>query len=228
MKQKSFRSSFIPSAIHHLNSFKVWWQCCQDHKSLVNAALWGWGGVGGILCWGGGGECKGPQEGLLNIIGGSCQKYHFCRDKGFVVTNTCLSWQKYATKLLSWQNIFVVTSILLSQQNLFCHNKSMLVMTIFVVVATNICRDKFCCTKHVCCNKHNFVATKVLLRQHAFVTTKMILVAAPANGNRWGVEKINVWLLMWYNYCFCISSLKTNLSYDVIKFSVFKVVKTWP
>ena len=47
------------------------------------------------------------------IIGRSCHKYHFCCNKSFVVTNTCLSWQNTSfvmTKVcLSWQ-IFVVTS----------------------------------------------------------------------------------------------------------------------
>ena len=31
---------------------------------------------------------------LIYIIGRSCRKYHFCRDKSFVSTNTCLSRQK--------------------------------------------------------------------------------------------------------------------------------------
>ena len=29
-KQMFFLSSFIPSAIHHLNSLKEWWHCCED------------------------------------------------------------------------------------------------------------------------------------------------------------------------------------------------------
>ena len=60
---------------------------------------------------------------------------------------------------------------LLSRQKYACHDKH-------VFVATNICRDK-----------HNFVATKVLSQQayfcrdkhKAFVVTKIIVVAAPAN-----------------------------------------------
>ena len=84
-------------------------------------------------------------------FGGSCHKYHFCRDKIHL-----LSRQKYAcrektfvaTKLcLSWQNIFVATKLkLLSWQAYFC------------------------------CNKR-----RVLSWQHVLVTTKMILVAAPTN-----------------------------------------------
>ena len=113
--KKHFRWSFIPSAIHHLNSLKEWWQCCEDHKSLVNAAL--------CVC-------------------GCCHKYNFCRDKGFVTTNTCLSWQKYATKLcrdkifLSQQAYFYHDkTCVLSWQTCVCHDKMMF-------VATNICRDK--------------------------------------------------------------------------------------
>ena len=43
---------------------------------------------------------------LFTITGGSCHKYHFCRDKHFVATNTCLSWQNTSfvtTKLLLWR-----------------------------------------------------------------------------------------------------------------------------
>ena len=51
---------------------------------------------------------------LLTIIGGSCPKYHFCRDKIFVMTNTCLLWQ---TCVLSWQNrSFVGTTVCLLWQ----------------------------------------------------------------------------------------------------------------
>ena len=68
------------------------------------------------------------------IIVGSCHKYHFCCDKRFVVTNTCLS-----------------------QQILVCHDKTHLLLrhnTAFAVtnmfVATNICHDKtFCRDKHL-------------------------------------------------------------------------------
>ena len=52
---------------------------------------------------------------------------------------------------------------LLSQQKYACHDKIML-------LATNICCGKcFVPTKILCCDKHNFVATK---DKHTFVATK--------------------------------------------------------
>ena len=58
-------------------------------------------------------------------------------------------------------NYFVATNIILSSQN-FCHDKHTFVVT----------KDLFCRDKHVC-------------RDKTFVTTKMILVAAPANDKIW-------------------------------------------
>ena len=58
-------------------------------------------------------------------------------------------------------NYFVATNIILSQQN-FCHDKHTFVVT----------KDLFCHDKHICHDK-------------TFVTTKMILVAAPANDKIW-------------------------------------------
>ena len=76
-----------------------------------------------------------------NIIGGSCHKYHFCRDK----------------------YVFVAT------KHVFCRDKSMLVATkllspqtrvcrhIFATIFLYFCRDK----RRVCCDK-TFVATKMI------------------------------------------------------------------
>ena len=70
------------------------------------------------------------QPWLLFIIGRSCLKYHFCRNKSFVTTNICLSLQKntsfVATKACLLRKIFVTTNTCLSQQifvatNIFCH-----------------------------------------------------------------------------------------------------------
>ena len=138
---------------------------------------------------------------MLTIIGGSCQKYHFCCNKSFVATNMCLSWQN--THLL--------------QQNVFCHDKSMFACCDKTFVTTKWClswkiflsqhvfvmtkvlswKEYFCCNKrhvllwqtHVCHNKSKLVATKVLLQQkyvcrdkkfccdkHTFVTTKDVFV----------------------------------------------------
>ena len=46
---------------------------------------------------------------ILGIIGGNCHKYHFCRDKSLVVTNTCLSRQS--------------TSFVATKECLFCRDK---------------------------------------------------------------------------------------------------------
>ena len=68
------------------------------------------------------------------IIGGSCHKYNFCRDKSFVTTKRVFAPQKYA-----------------------CRDKIMF-------VAENICREQgFVATKIFCRDKHNiFVATKAV------------------------------------------------------------------
>ena len=111
------------------------------------------------------------------------------------------------TKLcLSRQTIFVATNIILLQQ-CFCHDKHTFVTTkvcLFVMtnkhtfVATNTWQTEFCCNK-------SFVATSILLSQRktcfirtntrlsrqtcichdkTFVSTKIILVAAPANDSK--------------------------------------------
>ena len=43
---------------------------------------------------------------------GSCHKYHFCRDKGFVATNTCLKGERERGR-----NISVAT------KDVFCRDK---------------------------------------------------------------------------------------------------------
>ena len=133
----------------------------------------------------------------LSIIGESCHKYKFCRDRSFVTTNTktCLSWQKACfvmTKLLSWQ-IFVVTNMCLSRQRLcldkhtfvttkdmFCCDKQLLVVTevcLFchdkiMLVAANICHDKIVVTKIFCLDKHNFLWQNFCHNKHTFVMTR--------------------------------------------------------
>ena len=102
------------------------------------------------------------------IIGWSCQKYHFCRDKyvfvatkqSFVMTKVCLLRQKFCCDII----MFVVTKLCLLWQK-------------HVFVATNIIlsREKFC---H---DKHTFAVTKDVFCHETFVATKMLLVAAPTN-----------------------------------------------
>ena len=104
-----------------------------------------------------------PPVVMLIVIGESCYKYHFCRDKHVFV----------ATKHVFCRNrSMLVVKKLLSQQTYFCHDKTF--------VATNICHDKhFVATKvllrqaYFCCNKHMFVTTK-----HNFCHNKSMLVAS--------------------------------------------------
>ena len=152
------------------------------------------------------------QTRTQTIIVGNCQKYYFCRDKSFVVRNTCLSWQNtsfvrikvcllwqnfccdkqfIAMKLcllwqkfcnakltfattntfLSWQNTyFVVTKVCLLRQNNFFVMASILLLwqkMCFVMANMSLSQQQNCCDKH------------------GFVTTKITLVAAPTNDNRW-------------------------------------------
>ena len=130
---------------------------------------------------------------IVPIIGESCHKYNFCRDKCFVATKVCLSRQ---TRVGRDKHTFVATNICREKHNF---------------VPTKPCNGKLTClsrqntsfvsTKIFCRDKNNFVAIKVLSRQAYFcrderrvlsrqtrvcrdktvVATKMILVAAPAS-----------------------------------------------
>ena len=113
------------------------------------------------------------------MVGGSCHKYHFCRDKSFnfcrdkhvfvstkyfcrnksfVMTNkhnfVCLSKSH-----VSRDKMFVASNRILSQQAYFCRDKRRVLSwpTIYLSRQTRVCRDK------------------------AFVRTKMTSAAAPAN-----------------------------------------------
>ena len=95
---------------------------------------------------------------VLSVIGGSCYKYHFCCDKRFVATDTCLSRQNtsfVATKVCRDKS-FIAKE--LSRQNIFCRDRTF--------VTTNICREK-----------HNFVSVKVLSRQAYFCRDKHVFLA---------------------------------------------------
>ena len=84
----------------------------------------------------------------------------------FVATNTilyaCRDKNVFSRKNLSLQTYFVVTNIIMVRQK-FCRGKHTFVAT----------KDVVCRNKHVfvCCDK-------------TFVTTNIILVAAPANDNK--------------------------------------------
>ena len=147
---------------------------------------------------------------LEGIIGGNCQKYHFCRDKTFVYV--FLSRQTYACRD---KDIFVATNICREKHNfvatkqafvatkIFYRDKSFVAANIIVsrqkacFVPTNTClsRQKYfdCDKSFVAANiivsrqKACFVPTNTcLLRQTCvcFVATKMILAAAPASDTK--------------------------------------------
>ena len=105
---------------------------------------------------------------LYRIIDGSCRKYHLCRDKGFVATDTCLSQQRVCRD----------KARLLSRQKYACREK-----TLFVATSILLSQQKTC----FCCDKIIFVATNVVsvvknvLSQQAYVF--VAFVAAAANDN---------------------------------------------
>ena len=92
------------------------------------------------------GVVKGKTKG--NIIGGSCHKYHFCRDKS--LTRVCLnkthifSRQAYCILLSRRKNktCFVSTKICLSRQAYFYRDKTRLLSR-----QTRVCHDKPMITK---------------------------------------------------------------------------------
>ena len=115
------------------------------------------------------------------IIGGSCHKHDFCRDKfchdqhllrqnmSFVMTKICLSRQKLCHDKMKFiaTNTFVMTKLLSQQmfvttKHAFCHDKSML---------NDVCHDeyllwqKFCHDTKSFCRDKSFLATKDVLSQ---------------------------------------------------------------
>ena len=82
------------------------------------------------------------------IIGGSCNKYHFCRDKKMLfATDTCLTRQQFCggkrnkTSTIKQRMLYIFT------QECFCRDKDVLSLQ------TRVCRET------------SFVATKLLSRQ---------------------------------------------------------------
>ena len=106
---------------------------------------------------------SGGRGGVLSIIGESCYKYLFCRNKthllsrqntSFVATKVCLSWQKFCRG----KHVFVATKhVFVETKDVFCRDKRMLVETKRLSRQTRVCLEK------------------------TFVATKIILVAAPAS-----------------------------------------------
>jgi len=78
------------------------------------------------------------------IIGGSCHKYHFCRDKSFVATN---------------KHVFVAT------KHVFCREKSLHAATKLLSRHNYIYHDKIFLPRQIISREHVFVATSILWSQ---------------------------------------------------------------
>ena len=107
------------------------------------------------------------------IIGVSCHKYHFCCDKCFGVTNTCLLQQNTS---------FVTTKVCLSWQTYFCHNKTFVATNIIVMTKllwwqAYFFHDKhmFVVTKHILCNKKSMLVTTKLLLQETCLSWQIFV-----------------------------------------------------
>ena len=109
----------------------------------------------------------------ISIIGWSCHKCNFCRDKHAtkVLPREREKLKRFVeTKRLS-QQIFVATNIILSRLAYFCHDKHGFVATKVCLSRQNICSDT-----HVF-NVTTFVATSILLSRQktCFVVTNTCL-----------------------------------------------------
>ena len=101
----------------------------------------------------------------------SWQKY-VCLDKTFVATNIFRDKHNFVTtKVLSWQAYFCCDKHVpfVITKHIFCRGKSMLVMTEPLSWQTCVCCDKI--------HKHNFITTKVLLKQAYFCHDKRCVLS---------------------------------------------------
>ena len=71
------------------------------------------------------------------IVGGSCHKHDFCRDK-HILTQTCVCRDK--TRLLSREKYLVAANIFLSQQNV-CHDTYLLAQTLLLSRQAYFCHE---------------------------------------------------------------------------------------
>ena len=114
----------------------------------------------------------------IGIIGRSCHKYHFCRDKHVAYWAvqagllTPLTFTRHRSSPLAtltsgvyflhngrrWQWICDM-----SWQNYACHNKT-----------SYICHDKSMLVTNLCLSQQIFVMTKIFCHDHNFVATKLL------------------------------------------------------
>ena len=127
-----------------------------------------------------------------------CHKYHFCRDKSFVVTNMHSSWQNTS---------FVATKVCLSRQTRVCHdrylccNKILSWQKYFVMTNNSV-------TKKFCCSKHTFVVTK-----DVFVTTELLSWKKLC---LWQLPPMIVISTVWYVVFYGVSAPKSVDMLDLI------------
>ena len=155
-------------------------------------------------------------------IGGSCHKYHFCRNK-----TRPLSQQKYACCDKTFVTRKTKTKILMSQQAYFCHDKRCVllqqtcVMTKVSLSQQNFLATKFCLSWQIFVatknhDKHTFVTRKdMFCHDKMFVMEKMILVAVPANDSI--IHEI------WGNHSATCLFLAGRHSADAVLISIFSL-----
>ena len=129
--------------------------------------------------------CMAVTDPQFYIIGGSCHKYHFCRDKRFATTNICRDkhnfvatkvCHKYATQVCHKYNFCRDKTRLLSRQKYACRDKTFATKKTIVFVATDICRDNFFCRdENILSRRKYFVATKIFCRDKTFVSANACL-----------------------------------------------------
>ena len=137
-------------------------------------------------------------------------------DKSFVVTSMCHDKHNCV-----WQTHFAVA------KNVFCHEKSMLVMTKLLLWQT-----RFCCGntfvnilswQTILLHNKSFVTASILLSQlchnkHMFIATKIILVAAPAS------DIMDIYTNMHVQAFSLYSSFAEMLSLHFLSLFVYEVI----
>ena len=95
----------------------------------------------------------------------------------FVTTNTCLSWQHtffVATKVCLPQQNFCFNKVIFVATKYFCHNKRFVTTNIFVTTSILLSQQKMCFVAtnlcYFCCDKTMFVATNIC-HNRTFVAT---------------------------------------------------------
>ena len=115
--------------------------------------------------------------------------------------------------------IFVATNMCLSQQNMSCCNKSMLVVTFVTIkyfccnksfVTTNICLSQ---QKMFCHYKHVFVVTKVSLSPETCVCRNKYLVARKVLSRQKYVCATSIHLSQ-QKMCFVLRQTQTRVCHD--------------